>query len=279
MPQPQPKRRIRVSAIQMTSTDDVDRNLATAAGLVRRAAAAGTDLIALPENFAYLRPEGSAIGYRQTLDGELVGWLRDLARECGCLLLAGSIPERRPRSKRIYNTSLLLDGRGERIAFYRKIHLFDVTIPGRFEFRESSTVARGDRPVVADTPLGKLGLSICYDLRFPELYRHLAIAGAQVLMVPAAFTAYTGRFHWMELLRARAIENQCWVVAPAQAGQHSPTRRSHGHTAVIDPWGKVVALRERGSGVVRADIDLDRVDRVRRDLPCLEHLRRDLLGL
>jgi len=271
--------RFRVAAIQLTSTEDVDRNLATATRLVRRATGEGADLIALPENFAYLRSEGSPIAYRQSLDGELVERLRCLARECGRLLLAGSIPERRPRSRRIHNTSLLIDAGGEIRAVYRKIHLFDVAIPGKAEFLESKTVAPGLEPVVADTRLGRLGLTICYDLRFPELYRRLALAGATVLLVPAAFTAYTGRYHWMALLRARAIENQCWVVAPAQAGRHSPTRSSFGHTAVIDPWGEVVALRERGQGVVYATVDLDRVAEVRSRLPCLDHVRPELLGL
>jgi predicted amidohydrolase len=263
----------RVAAIQMTSTDDVERNLATARRLVRAAAHEGAALVALPENFAYLRSEGAEVRYRQGLRGELVRWLAQLAAETGCYLLAGSIPERIPRSRRIHNTSLLLDPRGRVVAVYRKMHLFDVDIAGRVAFQESRTVAPGRRPVVARTPLGRFGLSICYDLRFPELYRRLVLAGAEVVFVPSAFTAYTGRFHWLALLRARAIENQCWVVAPAQTGRHSPTRRSFGHTAIIDPWGEVVALRERGQGIVVSEIDLARVEEVRRSLPCLDHCR------
>jgi predicted amidohydrolase len=265
-----------VAAIQMTSTDDRARNMTAATKLARLAAAEGADLIALPENFSYLRPEGSPIGVSDRLDGELVAGLEDLARELGCYVLAGSIPERIPRSRRVHNTSLLLGPDGRRLAVYRKIHLFDIRIRGRVSFMESRRVAAGDRPVVADTPLGRLGLSVCYDLRFPELYRQLALRGAEVLFVPSAFTSYTGRFHWLPLLRARAIENQCWVVAPAQVGRHGPGRRSYGHTAIIDPWGTVVGLRERGAGVVTATIDLAKVRRVRSGLPALEHVRREL---
>jgi predicted amidohydrolase len=265
-----------VAAIQMTSTHHRRANLEAAGRYVRQAAARGADLIALPENFAYLRTEGTKPSYSEPLDGELVGWLEDLARETGCHLLAGSIPERIPRSLRVYNTSVLVGPDGERIATYRKIHLFDIRIPGKATLQESKWVRAGDTPVVVETPLGNLGLSICYDLRFPELYRRLAFAGAEVLFVPAAFTAYTGPFHWEPLLRARAIENQCWVVAPAQAGRHNRTRASHGRTVVFDPWGKRVAIRPTAPGVLLAEIDLDHVDRVRRGLPCLEHARSDL---
>ena len=272
------RKRWRVAAIQMTSTGVVRRNLAAAGRLARRAAERGADLVALPENFAYLRSEGSRIDYRQDLDGELVDWLRGLAMELKCHLLAGSIPERIPRSRRIHNTSLLFDPSGELIATYRKLHLFDVRIRGGAVFTESRTVAPGDGLTVVDTTLGRLGLSVCYDLRFPELYRLLAKAGAQVLFVPSAFTEYTGRFHWLTLLRARAIENLCWVVAPAQTGRHSAKRRSFGHTAVIDPWGEVVALKKSGEGVVTSVIDLDRLAKVRRVLPSLDHARAELLG-
>jgi len=268
--------RWKVAAIQMTSTDDRDRNMTAARRLARRAATEGADLIAFPENFSYLRPEGSPVRVSDRLDGELLGSLEDLARELDCYVLAGSIPERIPRSRRVYNTSVLLGPDGRQLAAYRKIHLFDIKIRGRVSFLESKSVAPGDRPVVVDTPLGHLGLSICYDLRFPELYRQLALRGAEVMFVPAAFTSYTGRYHWMPLLRARAIENQCWVVAPAQVGHHGPGRRSHGHTAILDPWGTTVGVRERGAGVVTATIDLEKVRRVRAGLPALEHVRREL---
>lgn len=263
----------------MTSTEDRARNLATAERLARQAAERGAHLIAFPENFSYLRSEGSPVRHPESLDGELVKRIKGLARELGVHLLAGSIPEKIPRSRRIHNTSLLIGPSGKLLAAYRKIHMFDIRIHGGVSFRESRTVAPGDRAVVADTSLGRLGLSICYDLRFPELYRRLAFLGAQVLFIPSAFTSFTGRDHWMPLLRARAIENQCWLIAPAQVGRHSARRRSHGHTVVLDPWGEVVGLLETGEGVLTAQIDLGRVAQVRRGLPCLDHVRRDLYRL
>jgi nitrilase len=192
-------------------------------------------------------------------------------------VLAGTIGLADGRGRRRSNASILFTPDGSVAAVYRKMHLFDVAIPGRAEFRESAFVTPGRRPVVVRTPLAVFGLSICYDLRFPELYRHLALAGAEVLFVPSAFTAYTGRFHWTALLRARAIENLAWVVAPAQWGEHHSGRRSYGHTSVIDPWGTVVAERRGGTGVVVARIDLSRQAARRRELPVLDHVRRDLI--
>jgi predicted amidohydrolase len=265
-----------VAAVQMTSTADVERNVSTATRMIREGAAAGAMLIALPENFAYLRPEGSPLGYRQELNGELVTAMRQEARRLGRYLLLGSIPERVPRSRRIYNTSVLIGPGGRLLASYRKMHLFDVRIRGGVELEESRNVKAGDQPVVARTALGNLGLSICYDLRFPELYRRLVRRGAQVLFVPAAFTAFTGPHHWLPLLRARAIENQCWVVAPAQVGRHGAGRESHGETAIIDPWGEVVQRLPRRRGWVMARIELTLVEKVRKGLPALRHMRNDL---
>ncbi len=268
----------KVAALQTTSTDDVEANLRAAERAICRAADAGAHLAALPENFAYLRKEGLPIAFRTPLDGPVVARMAECARETGMWLLLGSIPEAQPRSRRIRNTSVLIDPRGRTVATYRKLHLFDVDVAGKVTLRESANVRAGETPTVAATPLGRLGLSICYDLRFPELYRRMAFAGAQVVFVPAAFTAYTGPFHWLPLLRARAIENQCWVVAPAQVGRHAPDRASHGETVVIDPWGEVVARKARGRGVVTAEIDLGRIAEVRRGMPCLRHARADLLG-
>jgi len=270
-------RRWRVAAVQMTSTEDRERNLAAAERLVRRAAGEGAALVALPENFSYMRL-GSKNRFADPLDGEVVERFRALASELRVHLLAGSIPEKIAGTTRVHNTSLLLSPQGKVLATYRKMHLFDVHLRGRAVFEESRLVVPGDGPVVADTPLGRLGLSICYDLRFPELYRRLVLAGAEVIFIPSAFTAYTGRFHWMPLLQARAIENQCWVVAPAQVGAHGPRRESHGCTAVLDPWGAVIALREKGEGFVTAEIDLDHLARIRAGLPCLQHVRPELLG-
>ncbi|MCZ6669506.1 MAG: carbon-nitrogen hydrolase family protein [Acidobacteria bacterium] len=272
------KRRWTVAAVQMTSTADRDGNLALAEKLFRRAASSGADLVAFPENFTYLHSEGGKNPFAEDLRGEMLARLRGWAREMGCFLLAGSLPERIPGRTRVFNTSVLISPGGRMVANYRKIHLFDIDLPGRVSLKESSTVAPGNRAVVASTPLGKLGLSICYDLRFPELYRRLARKGAQVIFVPSAFTAYTGRSHWMPLLRARAIENQCWVVAPAQVGRHSRGRESYGHTVILDPWGDVVALKKTGQGLACAEIDLERLRKIRSSLPSLKHMRPHLFG-
>jgi predicted amidohydrolase len=263
----------------MTSTADRDKNLALVEYMARRAADGGANIVALPENFAYIRPEKERARYAESLDGPLVSRLRSLATELACYILAGSIPEKVPKSRKIHNTSILIGPTGEIAALYRKIHLFDVRMRGKVVFEESKVVAAGNEPAVVETPLGTFGLSICYDLRFPELYRWQVAHGAQVLFVPAAFTAYTGRDHWMTLVRARAIENQCWVVAPAQVGQHNPVRQSFGHTAIVDPWGAVVGLLETGEGIVTAEIDLDHLEKVRAGLPCLDHVRGDLFGI
>ncbi len=268
-----------VAAVQLCSTTDVEANVDRAERWIRRAAGRGADLVALPENFAYLRDEGAPIAFRETLRGALVRRMRGLAEELGCWLLAGSFPERVPRRRKVHNTSVLIDRRGRIAAVYRKIHLFDIDIRGGAVFRESKTVAAGSKSVVVRTELGRLGLSICYDLRFPELYRRLAFAGAHVVFVPSAFTAYTGGYHWLALLRARAIENQCWIVAPAQTGRHSDTRESFGHTVVFDPWGERVAMRRSGEGIVQATVSPIRNEEVRRGLPALRHARRDLFRL
>lgn len=265
-----------VAAIQMTSTDDVEHNLALTERLVRGAAGAGADLVALPENFCFLRYEGSRDSFRTPVEGPVVQGMQQLARELRIYLLLGSIPEQLRGTRRIANTSVLIGRDGKIVATYRKLHLFDIDIPGGVVLKESSVVRPGDEVVVADTELGRLGLSICYDLRFPELYRQLALAGAEVLFVPSAFTAYTGPHHWLPLLRARAIENQCWVVAPAQVGRHNEKRESHGETVVIDPWGTVVKRRPRARGWALAEIDRGAVTRIRRGLPVLSHVRREL---
>ena len=253
----------------MRSTGDRERNLRAAELHARRAADAGAALIAFPENVAYLRPEGVERPPAEDLDGRTAERFREMAVRHRAWVLAGTIPERIPRSRRVYNTSVLFRADGSVAAVYRKVHLFDVAIPGHARHHESRFVAPGEGAVVASSPWGTLGLSVCYDLRFPETYRALAFAGAEILFVPSAFTAYTGRAHWTVLLRARAIESQAWVVAPAQWGLHHGTRRSYGHTSIVDPWGEVVACRERGTGFVVATIDPARADRVRRELPSL----------
>jgi deaminated glutathione amidase len=250
----------------MRSTDDRARNLDEADRLAEAAAREGAALIAFPENVAYLCAEGTVVPPAERLDGPTAARFAAIARRHRAWVLAGTMAERTPGGRKVRNTSILFAPDGRRASVYRKIHLFDVAIPGRAEFRESRVVEAGGRMVVARTPLGALGLSVCYDLRFPELYRALTRRGAEVLFVPSAFTAYTGRAHWTALLRARAIENFCWVVAPAQWGTHHPGRRSYGHACVIDPWGRIVAERSVGTGVVIATIDLDLMDRIRREM-------------
>jgi predicted amidohydrolase len=273
-----PARAFTVAAVQMRSTDDRERNLDAAETFAAEAAAHGARVIAFPENVADVRSEGCSRPPAEPLTGPTALRFAAMAMRYRAWILAGTIGLRNPRGRKRANASILFAPDGAVAAVYRKMHLFDVAIPGRAEFCESRIVAAGGTPVVASTPLGAFGLSICYDLRFPELYRHLALAGAEVLFVPSAFTAYTGRSHWTALLRARAIENLAYVVAPAQWGVHHPGRRSYGHTCVIDPWGRVVAERAQGAGVVLARIDLARVARLRRELPALLHVRRELLG-
>jgi predicted amidohydrolase len=267
-----------VAAVQMRSTDDRERNLDAAEAFAAEAADRGARVIAFPENVADVRAEGRARPPAEALTGPTALRFAAMAVRYRAFILAGTIGLRNPRGRKRFNASILFGPDGAVGAVYRKMHLFDIAIPGRAVFRESGSVAAGGAPVVAATPFGSFGLTICYDLRFPELYRCLALAGAEVLLVPSAFTAYTGRSHWTALLRARAIENLAYVVAPAQWGLHHAGRRSYGHTCVIDPWGRVIAELASGTGVVLARIDLDRVARLRRELPALSHVRRELLG-
>ncbi len=265
------------AAVQMTSTEDVARNLARAADLCARAVERGARLVTLPENFAWLRLSGP--DPVETLDASAPGPILRFGLETAARhriwLLLGSVPEAGgpETAGRIHNTSVLVSPEGRVAAVYRKIHLFDVAIPGGAEIRESDRFAPGSEPVLADTPLGPIGLTICYDLRFPELYRALVARGARVLTVPSAFTAHTGKDHWEVLLRARAIENQCWVVAAAQYGHHGANRRSHGHAMIVDPWGTVLAVAPDREDVAVAEIDHARQDELRAQLPCLLHRR------
>jgi predicted amidohydrolase len=257
----------------MTSTAEVERNLAKAEALVEQAAGRGAAFVGLPENFAFLRSEGQPVPEPQDLDGPWVRRMADLARRARVTLLLGSLPERVPGDARVRNTSVLLGPDGATLAVYRKIHLFDIDLPGMEHLKESKVVLPGDEVVTAETSLGPIGLSICYDLRFPELYRELARRGARVLCVPSAFTERTGKAHWEVLLRARAIENLAYVLAPAQVGEHGGGRASHGHAMIVDPWGAVVAQVPGGEGVALAELDLERLERLRRELPALAHAR------
>lgn len=259
------------AVVQLQCTADRDANLAIAHDLVRRAAAAGARLVALPENSDLIGPRELKVAAAEPVDGAFVASYRRLARELDIWLLLGSFAERADTPDRIHNTSVLIRPDGTIAASYRKIHLFDATPPDGVPYRESDTVEGGTTPVSVDTPLGKLGLSICYDLRFPELYRAL---DAALLFVPSAFTVPTGAAHWHVLLRARAIENQAFVIAPAQVGEHGGGRRSYGHSLIVDPWGEVISeVEDNQPGFALARLDRARLDDVRRMLPALTHRR------
>jgi nitrilase len=271
----------KVAAIQMTSSHIVAENLDAAGVLLRAAKDAGAEIACLPENFAF-------IGLRDTDkqqiaeadgDGPAQAFLRNSARELKLWILGGTINLRIGAGGRVTNSSLLFDAEGKRVARYDKIHLFDVTIPGRHDqYRESDTIVPGRRVVVADTPAGRLGLSVCYDMRFPELYRDLVTQGAEWLAMPAAFTVPTGIAHWEPILRARAIENLCYVVAPAQSGTHTSGRETYGDSLIIDYWGKILSRLEKGAGVITAEFDLARQAETRTRFPALDNRRLGIVN-
>ena len=268
-----------VAAIQMTSSHVVADNLLAAGKLLREAKDQGAQIACLPENFSFigLRDADKLRVAEADGDGPVQRFLRDTARDLGMWILGGTTVIKGDSMSRVANTSLLIDAEGKRVARYDKIHLFDVTIPGRNEqYLESTHVTPGSSVVVADTPVGRLGMSVCYDMRFPELYRELVTQGAEWLAMPAAFTVPTGRAHWETLLRARAIENLCYVVAPAQSGTHSSGRETYGDTLIVDYWGQVLSRLAKGGGVITADIDLEKLADTRARFPALENRR---LGL
>jgi predicted amidohydrolase len=264
---------MRAAAVQLSSNPDRDRNLEAADRLTRQAAASGAELVVLPEKWPVLgTPEQTAAG-AEPLDGPALAWARATARELGIDLVAGSIAERVEGADRGSNTSVHFGPDGEAKAVYRKVHMFDVEVGGT-TYRESENEAPGDELVVSETAGGvELGLSICYDLRFPELYRILAVRGARVLVVPAAFTLATTREHWEVLLRARAIEDQAFVVAANQVGQHAPGFRSGGRSMIVDPWGVVLAQAPDTETFALAELDLDRQAEIRRTMPSLANRR------
>jgi predicted amidohydrolase len=261
--------------VQLNSRADKAANVAAAAELVRAAAAAGARLIVLPETWTFKGSHAALSDMAEAVDGPSNTLLAGLAAELGVYVLAGSIYESSDRRDRFANASVLFDPGGAPLAVYRKIHLFDA-VAGAKAYRESNDLVAGDELVTAQVDGVVVGLTICYDLRFPELYRALALRGARIILVPSAFTAATGRDHWEVLLRARAIENGCFVVAAGQWGVHGADRHCYGHSMIVDPWGTVLAVAPDRVGLCEAELDLGAVDRVREQLPVLAHRRTEL---
>jgi predicted amidohydrolase len=269
---------MRAAAIQLTATTDKDRNLETADRLVRAAAADGARLVVLPEKWSVLGTAEDLRAGAEPLDGPALSWARATACELGIDLVAGSVAERVEGRDRGANTSVHVAPDGRDRASYRKLHMFDVEVGGR-TYRESDSEEPGDEIVTSELADGtRIGLTVCYDVRFPELYRRLVVEGAEIIAIPAAFTLATTRDHWEVLVRARAIEDQCFVVAANQIGEHVPGMRSGGRSMIVDPWGLVLALAPDDETYVTADLDLDRLRRIRRELPSLANRRPEVYG-
>ncbi|MDR4506761.1 MAG: carbon-nitrogen hydrolase family protein [Candidatus Brocadiaceae bacterium] len=268
--------KITIAAIQMCSRQNRDENLATVRVLLEEAAQRGAQIIALPENFSYVGYESEMITVAEDPDtSSIIRFLTSFASKHKVAIIGGSIPLKNSGISKVTNTCLVINHEGRIVARYDKLHLFDVRLDDRTMITESRYVEAGSRVVTADLFGLKVGLSICYDLRFPELYRALVMQGANIIFVPAAFTMQTGNDHWEVLLRARAIENQCYIVAPAQIGQHNADRISYGRALIVDPWGQVMTQCQDKEGVIVSEIDLDFLEKVRNRLPCLAHIRRD----
>lgn len=267
-----------LAVIQMVSQPDVARNLADARRLLEQAAQAGARLAVLPENFAVLGLRDVAgLGRAEALgEGPILPWLKQAARDLKLWIVAGTLPlppHGRPEAQ-VRACSLLLDDHGQTVARYDKLHLFDVDVAdNRGRYRESDDYAHGQQLVIADTPVGKLGMTVCYDLRFPELYSALREAGAELITAPSAFTAVTGAAHWDVLIRARAIETQCYLLAAAQGGVHPGPRETFGHAAIVDPWGRIVAQQEQGEAVLLAERDSIEQASIRARMPVSRHRR------
>ncbi|MDB9314206.1 carbon-nitrogen hydrolase family protein [Spirulina sp. CS-785/01] len=260
------------AALQMTSKPDLEHNLNEAEELIDLAVRQGAELVGLPENFSFLGEDSAKIAHAEEIAAQSEKFLKTMAQRYQITLLGGGFPVPVGDGK-VCNTALLVDANGKELARYLKVHLFDVNVPDGNTYRESNTVQAGTEypPVYHSPQLGSLGLSVCYDVRFPELYRHLSKQGAEVLFIPAAFTAFTGKDHWHVLLQGRAIENTCYAIAPAQTGNHYGIRHTHGHASIIDPWGVILADAGEETGVAIAEINPDRLQQVRRQMPSLEH--------
>jgi len=263
-----------VSAIQLNSTQNKDENLKKSIEYIEKAAHAGAKLIVLPEYMNYISSKKEALSQAETIPGPTTNQLSEKAKELGVYIHCGSMLEYY-NDEKAYNTSVLINDKGRIEATYRKIHLFDLDVENVVTYKESDLIQPGEDIVTAKTTVGNIGLSICYDLRFPELYRNLTLQGAEILTVPAAFNQNTGIHHWEPLLKARAIENQCYVIAPGQIGSYEG-KPTFGSSMIIDPWGMVVARASDMEGFITAEIDLDYVARLRQQLPCLSNRKPEL---
>ncbi|GIN98990.1 nitrilase [Siminovitchia terrae] len=264
---------MKVAVIQLNSKSDKQNNLQTISILINQAAQGGAELVSLPEYCNFLGEDSEKINHAEHIpEDETTILLSNLAKRHQLFIHVGSIVEKYNEEKS-YNTSFVIDPSGKLLNKYRKIHLFDIGIKGLPSYKESNTIQSGENPGMVQLPFGKAGLSICYDLRFPELYRNYALHGARILFIPAAFTRYTGMLHWEALLRARAIENQCYVIAAGQFGSYLPGKESYGNSMIIDPWGTVIARASEKEGVIIADIHENIVHAARESIPCLGHRR------
>lgn len=264
------------AAIQMVSSPDVSLNLSAAGKLIEQAAYAGAKLIVLPENFAHMGEDVSdKLKQREPHGtGPIQNFLAETAKKFQVWIIAGTLPLEAEASNKVRAASLMFDDQGQQVARYDKIHLFDVEVPDTQEsYRESDTIEAGQTPLVFESPFGKIGFAVCYDLRFPEMFRAMHAQGVQILVFPSAFTAQTGAAHWETLLRARAIENLCYVIAPNQGGSHVNGRQTFGHSMIVDPWGAVLACHKHNEGFALAELDLEKLTRIRSKFPVLQHRR------
>lgn len=267
---------MRVAAIQMNSQDQKEKNVQTAERLIAIAADSGAELVVLPEMFNFLGPGDQRLTEAEEIPGPTIQRMIDKAAAHQIFIIAGSILEAGPTADKVYNTSVFIGPEGQIIARYRKIHLFDIVVEGLPPYEESASVAPGKEIVTVETQFGTVGMTICYDVRFPELYCELSNRGSQIITIPAAFTLHTGLAHWEVLIRARAIENLSYVIAPAQIGSHPVNRQCYGNSMIVDPWGTVVARAPSMESVAIADIDLDYLKKVRTNLPSLTHRRNEI---
>lgn len=267
---------MRVAVVQLDTKNNKQDNLNKASGFISEAANQGAELVSLPEFFNFMGEETPEKDFiEQIPEGETTQLLASLAKKHGIYIHSGSFREKHTDEKS-FNTTIVIDPKGEVIEKYRKIHLFDSEIEGMPVYKESDSIQSGDEPKLVDLPFGKAGLSICYDLRFPELYRNYALNGAKILFIPAAFTSYTGMLHWEVLLRARAIENQCYVIAGNQFGSHAPGKSRFGNSMIIDPWGTVIARASEGEGIIMAELKNELVEQARTNIQCFNHRKPEV---